>query len=115
MLIPNSIIYLIGVVDNLKLFSLIYLMGVVFILIYLIILDEFKTVVELFGKNIEKLLCTTLLIAVLTITVVPDSKTLKFMAINTFITYDNLNTVGNITVEAVDYIFDKVDNLINDR
>ena len=107
------IIYFIDLADGLSfLVNIIgiFSVGIVFLLGMAILLDGDKVL----PKSAKKCFCvsTILLILSLCLTVViPSSKTCYKMLIANTITYENIDSAKGLTKEAVDYIFDKIENL----
>lgn len=71
--------------------------------------DEFE-----FGKKIVKITLPIVLVCLLLIAAIPSQKTMYTMVIADQVTPANIQYVGNTVEDCVDYMFDKVDDLIHE-
>ena len=119
-IISPWLIWLLGVLNALKLVSIIFfIIGVLSLIIIISILlaireDLETTIIKLFNKTIKALIIFTS-ISMLSVLFVPDKGIAEKMIISNYITEDNINTVSENTKEAIDYIFDKIEGLTNEN
>ena len=119
-IISPWLIWLLGVLNALKLVSIIFfIIGVLSLIIIISILlaireDLETTIIKLFNKTIKALIIITS-ISMLSVLFVPDQGIAEKMIISNYITEDNINTVSENTKEAIDYIFDKIEGLTNEN
>lgn len=71
--------------------------------------DDYK-----FGKKVIKITLPIVLVCLLLIAAIPSQKTVYTMVIADQVTPANIQYVGNTVEDCVDYMFDKVDDLINE-
>lgn len=103
------IFYLIGILNNIREYSLILIFVAIlfFVLLFAFYIVEEHRAFNLFKKYIKTMIVFVVLFVVINC-IIPSQETMYTMLVSSQVTQENINTIGDTIKDSVDYIFDKI-------